>query len=167
MNARLTRLTCLVLLATIAGTGCGIASDPDLASITRESEHITPELLLHRAQSRLEDPVRRTLESRSEWTTFLGESLAEQAASVEAGTDFASSFIAVAAMGRRPTGGFNISIPDAYVRRDSMFVLVRHTIPGKNCIVPQAQTSPLVAVSLPQVASEVRFVVEERTLSCE
>ena len=167
MNARLTRLTCLVMLAAIAGTGCGTASDPDLASVTHESQHITPQLLLHRAQSRLEDPVRRTPESRSEWATFLSESLAEQAASVEADINFASSFVAVAAMGRRATGGFNISIPDAYVRRDSMFVLVRHTIPGRNCIVPQAQTSPLVAVSLPRVASEVRFVVEERTLSCE
>lgn len=167
MDARLARLTCLSLLTAIAWTGCGIASDPDLASITRDSERLTPELLLHRAQSRLEDPVRRTLENRSEWASFLDESLMERAASVETSTNFASSFIAVAAMGRRPTGGFNIAIPDAYIRRDSMFVLVRHTIPGKDCIVPQAQTSPLVAVSLPRAADDVRFVVEERTLSCD
>lgn len=159
-------LALAVALGVAALSACGVASDPELTSITRDAERVAPELLLHRAQTRLEDPVRRTVDSSAGWRTFLEETLGERAEAVEATADFSSSFIAVAAMGRRPTGGFNISIPDAYVRRDSMFILVRHTMPGKNCIVPQAQTSPLVAVALPRVARDVRFVVEERTMSC-
>lgn len=169
MHPRCPRIACLAMAVALgAGTlpACGVAPDPNLASITRDAERVAPEPLLHRAQTRLEDPVRRTVDEPAAWRTFLQEALGEEAETVEPTADFSSSFVAVAGMGRRPTGGFNISIPDAYVRRDSMFILVRHTMPGMNCIVPQAETSPLVAVALPRLARNVRFVVEERTMAC-
>lgn len=146
--------------------GCSPGVNSDLASITGDSERLAPEFILQRAQSQLDEPVRGVIRTESEWKEFLQEAFGRGESAESAGVDFGDSFVAVASMGERATGGFNVSIPDAYVRRDSMFVLVRHTIPGKNCIVPQARTAPVTAVSVPRVAGNLRFVVEERTLSC-
>lgn len=147
--------------------GCGTGAEPELSSITQDSERIGPEVLLHRAHSQLEEPVRGSVTSMSEWREFLREALPGEVEPLVDRVDFSRSFVAVAGMGTRPTGGFNVAIPDAYLRRDSMFVLIRHTIPGKDCVVPQVQTSPVEAVVLPRRAEEVRFVVEEHTLSCD
>lgn len=156
-----------VAMAAVLVAGCGIGADSELASLTRDSDRVRPEVLLHRSQSDLREPVRGSVTSESEWRTFLEEALPREADRFADTVDFSRSFVAVAGMGSRPTGGFNVTIPDAYVRRDSMFVVIRHTIPGRDCIVPQVQTSPLEAVALPRMGANVRFVVDERTLSCD
>lgn len=161
-------LTALILfLFLLPLSACAGSGEADLSSITRDAERVSPGVLLHRAQTELEDPVRNSLRSEAELREFLEDALPQEAGRFADSVNFASSFVAIAAMGARPTGGFNVAIPEAYVRRDSMFVVVRHTIPGKDCMVPQVQTSPMEAVTLPKIAETVRFVVDERTLNCE
>lgn len=166
MAERRTRTLC-VAIVVLSVSGCAGTSESELSSITRNSERLSPDILFHRAQSELEEPVRRSIRSESELGEFLQGALPQERDRFAGQVDFTASFVAVAGMGARPTGGFNVAIPDAYIRRDSMFVLVHHTIPGKDCMVPQVRTSPVEAVILPKVAETVRFVVNERTLSCE
>ncbi len=153
--------------AVLVLAGCGVGAETELDSITRNSERVSPEVLLHRAHSQLEEPVRGSVVGESEWREFLEEALPQEAEAFTGAVDFSRSFVAVAGLGIRPTGGFNVAIPDAYVRGDSMFVLIQHTIPGRDCVVPQVQTSPVEAVTLPRKAENIRFVVEEKTLACD
>lgn len=166
MTERRTRTLCFALIVLFV-SGCPGTHESELSSVTRNSQRISPDILFHRAHSELEEPVRRSIRSESELGEFLQGALPQEMQRFADQVDFSGSFVAVAGMGTRPTGGFNVAIPDAYVRRDSMFVLVQHTIPGKDCMVPQVQTSPVEAVILPKVVETVRFVVNERTLSCE
>lgn len=80
--------------------------------------------------------------------------------------DFGQRMVAAAAMGRRSTGGHVIEIVDGRREGEDLWVVVRETTPGDGCVATQALSSPAVAVTLPRVGGEVRFVEEEATHSC-
>jgi len=80
--------------------------------------------------------------------------------------DFAGSVVVVAAMGTKPTGGHTIEIEGVYRADDRLYVVVRETSPGSNCMTTQALTAPVVAVSVEKTGLPVSFVERRETVSC-
>lgn len=80
--------------------------------------------------------------------------------------DFEDEMVVVAAMGRRGTGGYSISIDRVYREDESLVAVVIETAPGPGCMVTQALTAPITIVKLPRSDQPLRFVEERRTQDC-
>lgn len=75
--------------------------------------------------------------------------------------DFRRDMVVLAALGRRPSGGFDIVVDSAYLRDGVVEVVVRRTVPGHGCILTAALTQPVDLARIPARAEPVRF--EEHT----
>ena len=71
--------------------------------------------------------------------------------------DFSKEMVVVAAMGGRPTSGYNVVIDGACEHDNRLEVAVRNTSPGKSCFNLQVQTSPVDLVRMPKTNLEVVF----------
>lgn len=80
--------------------------------------------------------------------------------------DFSRELVVLAAMGERPTGGYSITIDGVFEARGRLYVQVRETSPGRNCIVTEALTQPIDAVRVPRHDGTVAFVERAETRSC-
>jgi|CXWL01.1.fsa_nt_gi hypothetical protein len=80
--------------------------------------------------------------------------------------DFGQEMIAVAAMGRRPSGGYAIRLELAYREGPTTVIVVRQEQPGRGCIVPSALTYPVDIARLPISPDPVTFKVEVITRDC-
>jgi hypothetical protein len=80
--------------------------------------------------------------------------------------DFGQSTVIVAAMGRKPTGGYGIGISQVAVEGDTLYVTVVETSPGPLCSTIQVNTSPAVAVKLNRTGAPVIFLEEGATDAC-
>lgn len=152
-------------LVCVAGACASGVEDPVLGDILEGSSELDSRPVVGRAHSELEEAVRTVIRDRQAWERFLEDAVGPDARDVET-PGFGDRMVVVAAMGRRPTGGFQLRITGVYSRNDSILVGVQHLLPGRNCIVTQAVTSPFEALSVPAREGPVRFIVEERTLSC-
>jgi protease stability complex PrcB-like protein len=80
--------------------------------------------------------------------------------------DFATEMVILTAMGGRSTGGYSIEILGVFEHSDDVFVSVRETSPGSNCIVTQAFTAPVTAVVVPARSGNVLFSEVAVTRRC-
>lgn len=80
--------------------------------------------------------------------------------------DFARDMIVVAALGTRPTGGYDIAIEGVAPEAGGAGVRVATTAPGDDCVTTQAITEPVVMVRVAAVAGLVRFHERAETHSC-
>lgn len=76
--------------------------------------------------------------------------------------DFAHEMIVVAALGARPTAGYDIVIEGAARDSSGVEVAVRRTSPGAGCPVLAVVTQPVDLARLPTIAGGTRF--HERTI---
>lgn len=154
--------------ALVAGACASAGEDgPVLGDVLEGGTRLDSRLVLERAQSDLEEPVRTVFRGDAPWRRFLERALGPGGSRRSVpDVGFDDRMAVVAGMGRRATGGFQLDITGVYERSDSLFVAVQHLLPGQDCIVTQSVTSPLQAVSVPRRRGPVRFVVEERTLDC-
>jgi len=80
--------------------------------------------------------------------------------------DFAHETIALAALGRQNTGGYDIYIQSAAVEDSQVVLTVRQTTPGSTCVTTQALTQPVDIVRLPRRREPVHFVARPEVLDC-
>lgn len=80
--------------------------------------------------------------------------------------DFDEARVAVIALGRRSTGGYQIEIRDVSRTADGIFVTVREVRPGAACVVAQVVTSPAMALRLPGTVEDVVFLEEAEDRGC-
>lgn len=71
--------------------------------------------------------------------------------------DFSREMVVVAALGRRPSGGWSIVVDSALWRSDATEVFVRQLAPGRGCFTSAAISSPVDVVRLPRTDAPVRF----------
>ncbi len=81
--------------------------------------------------------------------------------------DFETSMVIAAAMGSRATGGYTIAIEAVHRSGDDLYVSVTETSPGRNCMLTQAFTAPVMMVRVPRVKRAVHFLEETRVRDCE
>ncbi len=96
------------------------------------------------------------------WSQFRGS--LEPAPSLPV-VDFDADVVIVAALGPRPTGGYDIRI-DSVANHGGTVVYVTTLAPGPTCITTQAFTSPAVLVRLPRPADAVAFQDRDVVIEC-
>jgi hypothetical protein len=80
--------------------------------------------------------------------------------------DWDSSYVIVAAMGTRNSGGFSIGIDEVRVGPDGASVSVTETSPGSHCLVLDVITAPLVAVLVPAFPGKASFFEHTAVHDC-
>jgi PrcB C-terminal len=80
--------------------------------------------------------------------------------------NFEKDMIIVAALGARPSGGYDIAIEGVAPESDGALVLVGTTAPGSDCITTAAITAPVVMIRVPSVAGRIRFQERAEVRSC-
>jgi hypothetical protein len=81
--------------------------------------------------------------------------------------DFANDVVIVAALGQRPTGGYEITVRRAAVEGGRLLVEVLTSSPGSNCMTTMALTQPVAAVAVAAAGvHEVEFVEREERRDC-
>jgi hypothetical protein len=80
--------------------------------------------------------------------------------------DFSRHMVLLAAMGQRPTGGYQVVIDRVLEHADALEVHVRHISPGPRCGTTAALTQPADVVMIPASPKPVRWVVEEVVSDC-
>jgi hypothetical protein len=110
--------------------------------------------ILERRRAIIRDP--------DQWSRFWREARGTNPADLPE-VDFSREMVIVAAMGRRSTGGYRITI-DSIARSeagDGLRVVVREVSPGAHRMRSQALTAPIAAVRVARSDDVVTF--EERT----
>ena len=80
--------------------------------------------------------------------------------------DFERDMVIVAALGRRGTGGYAITIDDVYAEGGQLYAVVRETSPGPGCMTIQAFTAPVTGVRVPRGEAAVTFIERKDQLDC-
>jgi hypothetical protein len=81
--------------------------------------------------------------------------------------DFANDVVIVAAMGQRPSGGYEITVRRAAVEGGRLMVEVLSRSPGRNCMATMGLTQPVEVVAVAAAGVEpVEFVEREERLDC-
>ncbi len=82
------------------------------------------------------------------------------------GVDFDTQMVVAAALGSRPTGGFDIVLTGAAQESAGLVIGVRATSPGAHCFTTQAFTHPIDIARLARSDASVRFDVTQQTVDC-
>jgi hypothetical protein len=77
--------------------------------------------------------------------------------------DWSRELVIVAALGRRSSGGFAIRIDSAYQRADTLEIVVRTEMPGRNCMLTAAFSQPVDLARLPRPAAALPVRFREST----
>ena len=89
------------------------------------------------------------------------------AAQEQPNVDFANDVVIVAALGQRPTGGYEIAVRRAAVEQGRLVVEVLSSSPGRNCMTTMALTQPVAVVAVAAAGAEpVEFVEREERRDC-
>ena len=80
--------------------------------------------------------------------------------------DFTQEMVVAAAMGGRPTGGYDIVLTDATQNSTGIVIAVRASSPGAHCFTTRALTQPVDVARLAKSDASVRFEVTQQTVDC-
>jgi hypothetical protein len=80
--------------------------------------------------------------------------------------DFDREMVVVAALGARPTSGYDVVIERAERDSAGVAVAVRRTRPGAGCPVLAAVTQPVDLARLPSVSADTRFLERTVVIPC-
>jgi hypothetical protein len=77
--------------------------------------------------------------------------------------DFAQSVVVIAAMGRKPSGGYGIDVNEVRVLDGNATITVTESSPGEGCVVADIVTAPAAVTVSTRFDGDAKFV--ERTAS--
>lgn len=110
---------------------------------------------------------RGLIRTQEEWSGFWQDLYGDQEPiPPPPGIDFDTHMVVVAAMGTRPTEGHGIEIGGVLVSEDGIQVEVIETTPGEACVVNEAQTAPVTAVTVERRQGAVTFNEREEVRPC-
>ncbi len=81
--------------------------------------------------------------------------------------DFTTDMVLVAAMGRRATAGYAVSVEGVYTSDGALYVDVLERSPGVGCLSAQVITTPVTAVRVRVHDGSVQFVTREESGPCD
>ena len=82
------------------------------------------------------------------------------------GVDFNTQIVVAAALGGRPTGGYDIVLTQAAIDSAGVVIGVRASSPGASCFVTQAFTHPIDLARLAKTDAPVRFAETQVAADC-
>ena len=161
-------ISALLVGGTILATGCATRADgPETPGEQAAAIHPLPEAASVRFYSGMMSRERLVVRDPSTWATVWPQIVGSvQPVPDLPKVDFASEFVVVAAMGRKPTGGFSISI-DAFdlTAGDASITIVEQS-PGARCAVTATVTSPVSVVVVPRFSGKATFVEQTSQRDC-
>lgn len=159
----------IALLAgvVLAAGGCGLAPVTGVPADATLVPDDRVEPLLEESYGNLDEEAREVVRTPDLWADAWqrlhgGGSPVPERPTV----DFERSVVVVAAMGSRPSGGYDIEVEGVHRQGETLYVVVRETSPGERCGVTLAMTAPTTAVRVPRVSGDVHFVEKESVHEC-
>jgi hypothetical protein len=155
-----------VLLGGFGMTACGSSSP---AETPETGKVLKPEAtLLHQHYSGFGESQRLVVRDPGTWASVWARAYALQTPVPSLPeVDFSKEMVLVAALGGRPTGGYDIAIEGVLAEAEATRAFVTATAPGRNCVTTQALTQPVVAVRVSAAEGAVEFEERRRTHSCD
>ncbi len=167
---RVTEIPGTIALLTgiaLAAGGCGLMSITGVPANATLLPDERVEHLLDESYSGLDEPTREVIRTPGAWADAWQQLHEGQSPVPERpAVDFEDSMVVLAAMGSRPTGGYDIEVESVHRDGKSLYVVVRETSPGESCGLTQAITAPATAVRVPRVDGDVEFVEKEAVSEC-
>jgi hypothetical protein len=114
-------------------------------------------------EERAEEVVRDSAAWHALWSRIVDRYSPKPAAPE---VDFGREMVLVAAMGQRPTGGYEITIESVTETGAELVAVVTHQQPGPRCFNTQAFTAPADLVAIPRSEKPVRWTVREVVKDC-
>ena len=156
-----------LLLGGLSLGACGSSFRPEAPRESLE-ELDSGSVLLHLGYSGFDEPARLVVRDAAQWEALWATAFARQTtAHPLPAVDFESDMILVAALGARPSGGYDIAIEGLTPEMDGAVALVTSTAPGAECYTTAAITEPVVMLRVAAVSGPIRFQEETETHACE
>jgi hypothetical protein len=115
-----------------------------------------------------QDRTRIVIRDAASWSTFWSTFARTRVPPPEPPqVEFESNMVVVAALGRRSTAGFQISVDTVHIENGDLHVTVREVSPASGCIAAQMISTPVTAVVLPAREGDVEFVEVRETRPCQ
>lgn len=140
----------IFILAVSAAAACShqrglLAASPEIsASVFSSSPHCGPE----------GQPDLKWVDDKSEMAdicrTQSGRTLKKDPCEAAGGVDFSSEAVLVINMGRKPTGGYSLTLAGEKIRISdgTAVVRVRRTVPDPNAVLPQVISHPCMMLRI-------------------
>lgn len=80
--------------------------------------------------------------------------------------DFATQEVLAVFDGQRPTGGYAIEVTNVSDGSGKRNVSITHLLPGENCVVTDALTSPFQIVAVPASSREINRIDIDSVVAC-
>src|SRR5690242_17957013 len=153
------------LLAILGLVGCSGVVVPELGSplsVTRFHEAGAP--LFNTAVDQSE---RRVIRDQNAWFSAWGSLLPPNASvNTPPAVDFSKEMLIFVALGRRPSGGYAISVDSAKMTSSGITIWIGTVSPGSRCNVTAALTAPVDIARMQRIDTPVNFVDVPTVLDC-
>ena len=157
----------LALAASTLLPGCGVQQAAPAPDIPATAVSVPFVSLLEVQYSDLTQPARMVVKTAAEWEDLWSAAVSKVSPSEEVPrVDFTRRMVLVAAMGGRPTGGFDVLIRSVFEDKDNLYAVYVEVSPGTGCLTTQGFTAPVSAVSVPLSGKPVRFIRREDSVPC-
>jgi len=165
------RLNSAVLVLSASIAGCAGQASWQGGGVRRDFAALTADVVPPYAG--LAQPEYRVVNSREKWQELWQElepqtSRQQRQASRNPppDIDFQQSVLIIASMGRRPTGGYSVTISSIVETPQRIVVSVAEQSPGPNCVTTQAITHPIAIVTTAQTQKPFEFEFVRTTQQC-
>ena len=159
------RFLALALVIPIA-PACG-TRNASVTAFSQESTVVSVEQVFTYPHSGINDSRRLVIQEAAAWRALWREVVAERTPPPALpAIDFDHDMVIVAALGRRGTGGYAITIDDVYAEGGRLYAVVRETSPGPGCMTIQAFTAPVTGVRVPRRGAATTFIERQDQLDC-
>jgi hypothetical protein len=163
----------LLALAGCIGVGNGPedgpAAAPEVATDTLNSGTASVDQIAEGQYSDLVEGTQEILRDDDAYASFWERLHANQESPPERpAVDFEERVVVAIALGKRPTGGYGVKIDEVLAEEGGgeMKVKFTETVPGDECFVTQAQTSPYVLATVEAQDEPFTFEGSEETRPC-
>ncbi len=161
MHHRAQLLSSALLVAAVTSSlGCGDPGEPlEMSAVPGAEGYAFNSGLTTQARLVIGDAATWA----SVWSQITAVDLTPPAAPA---IDFDGQLILVAAMGMRPSGGFQITINDVRLVGEFVRISVTEKSPGDGCLVTGAVTDPIDVVAVPRFDGPPTFIEHTSTVDC-
>jgi hypothetical protein len=145
---------------------CG-TRNTSVTAFAQESTVVSADHVFTYPHSGINDARRLVIREEAGWRALWREVVGERTPAPEVPViDFERDMVIIAALGRRGTGGYGITIDDVSMEGGQLSVGVRETSPGPGCMTIQSFTAPVTGVRVPRSEAATTFIERHDELDC-
>lgn len=137
---------------------------PNLDNTNTPENSIDFSTLKEGYQNEIKTKQERVITTSEEWADLWTEMFPTEM--IASAIDFEEKMIIAVFQGEKNTGGYSIEITEIIEKDNSLKVYIKETVPGENCILTQALTSPYHIVELDKTDKEIKFMRTQSTTEC-